>query len=305
VSTSKFFKLEQIANRVWAVISSDPTWMMSNAGIVDLGGQTLVWDTGTSPRAAIELKRVAEELTGRTVGIVVNSHHHLDHSLGNQVFAGSSIFSTRKTRDLMRARFEQLLEEVKEFPEWIAQTKTKLETVTDDFARRALEFDLAEMLMLQEFMPNFKPTLPTITFEGSLEFHGNTRLARAISFGAGHTGSDTVLHLPEDGILFAGDLVLVDHIPWVGHGDPEAWQERITDLEKLESVQKIVPGHGPVADRNAISEMSETLLEMIALADVPDANALEQVQVPEAWHEWGLPSGFRGNLQFLFNRQAK
>jgi cyclase len=305
VSTSKFFKLEQIANRVWAVISSDPTWMMSNAGIVDLGGQTLVWDTGTSPRAAIELKRVAEELTGRTVGIVVNSHHHLDHSLGNQVFAGASIFSTRKTRDLMRARFEQLLEEVKEFPEWIAQTKTKLETVTDNFARRTLEFDLAEMLMLQEFMPNFKPTLPTITFEGSLEFHGNTRLARAISFGAGHTGSDTVLHLPEDGILFAGDLVLVDHIPWVGHGDPEAWLGRITDLEKLEPVTQIVPGHGPVATRDAISKMHEILLEMIALANVPDANALEQVQVPEAWREWGLPSGFRGNLQFLFNRQAK
>jgi cyclase len=305
MSTSKFFKPEQIANRVWSVISSDPTWMMSNAGIVDLGGQTLVWDTGTSPRAAIELKRVAEELTGRTVGIVVNSHHHLDHSLGNQVFAGSSIVSTRTTRDLMRARFEQLLEEVKEFPGWIEHSKTQLETVTDSFERRALEFDLAEMLMLSEFMPNFKPTLPTVTFEGSLEFHGTTRMARAIGFGAGHTGSDTVLHLPEDGILFAGDLVLVDHIPWVGHGDPEAWQERITNLEKLENVQKIVPGHGLVADRNAISKMRETLLEMIALAKVPDANALEQVQVPEAWREWGLPSGFRGNLQFLFNRRTK
>jgi cyclase len=310
VSTSKFFKPEQIANRVWAVISSDPTWMMSNAGIVDLGGQTLVWDTGTSPRAAIELKRVAEELTGRAVGLVVNSHHHLDHSLGNQVFAGASIFSTRITRDLMRARFEQLLEEVKDFPEWIAQTKTQLETVTDDFARRALEFDLAEMLMLQEFMPSFKPTLPTITFETSLEFHGTgfngiARSARAIGFGAGHTGSDTVLHLPEDGILFAGDLVLVDHIPWVGHGDPEAWQTRITDLEKLEPVTQIVPGHGPVATRAAISKMRQTLLEMTALADVPALQTLEKVEVPEAWREWGLPSGFRGNLQFLFDRRAK
>jgi cyclase len=310
VSTSKFFKLEPIANRVWAVISSDPTWMMSNAGIVDLGGQTLVWDTGTSPRAAVELKRVAEELTGRNVGIIVNSHHHLDHSLGNQVFAGSSIFSTRTTRDLMRARFEQLIKEVKEFPEWIAHSKTQLETVTDGFERRAFLFDLAEMEMLQEFMPNFKPTLPTMTFEASLEFHGTGfngvgRTARALSFGAGHTGSDTVLHLPEDGILFAGDLVLVDHIPWLGHGDPEAWQERITDLEKLEPVQQIVPGHGPVATQDAIPKMRQTLLEMIALADVPDANALEHVQVPEAWREWGLPSGFRGNLQFLFNRQVK
>jgi cyclase len=302
VSTSKFFKPEQIANRVWAVISSDPTWMMSNAGIIDLGGQTLLWDTGTSPRAAIELKRVAEELTGRNVGIVINSHHHLDHSLGNQVFAGSSIVSTRITRDLMRARFEQLIEEAKNFPEWIANTKSQLETVTDGFERRALEFDLAEMLMLQEFMPNFKPTLPTMAFETSLEFHGSTRLARALSFGAGHTGSDTVLHLPEDGILFAGDLVLVDHIPWVGHGDPEAWQARITDLERLESVTQIVPGHGPVATQDSLSKMRRTLLEMIALADVSDAQALERVQVPEAWREWGLPSGFRGNLQFLFNR---
>jgi cyclase len=295
---------EPIANRVWAVISSDPTWMMSNAGIIDLGGQTLVWDTGTSPRAAIELKRVAEELTGRNVGLVLNSHHHLDHSLGNQVFAGSSIVSTRITRDLMQARFERLLEEFKEFPGWIAHTKTQLETVTNGFQRRALEFDLAEMEMLSEWLPNFKPTLPTITFEGSLELHGTQRTARAIGFAAGHTGSDTVLHLPEDGILFAGDLVLVDNIPWLGHGDPEAWLHRITDMEKLEPVQKIVPGHGRVSDATAFSKMRETLREMIALAEVPDQKTLEHVQVPEAWREWGLPSGFRGNLQFLFNRRS-
>jgi cyclase len=159
------------------------------------------------------------------------------------------------------------------------------------------------LLMLHEFLPNLKPTLPTLTFEGSLEFHGSRRLARAVSFGAGHTGSDTVLELPEDGVLFAGDLVLVDHIPWVGHGDPDAWLSRLEDLESLEWVQKLVPGHGPVSTRKAISSMRETLLEMIELANVPDANALEGVQVPEAWREWGLPSGFRGNLEFLFSKR--
>jgi glyoxylase-like metal-dependent hydrolase (beta-lactamase superfamily II) len=97
----------------------------------------------------------------------------------------------------------------------------------------------------------------------------------------------------------------VDHIPWVGHGDPEAWQARITDLESLEPVTQIVPGHGPVATRDSLSKMRQTLLEMIALADVPDAQALERVQVPEAWREWGLPSGFRGNLKFLSERNPK
>ena len=74
-------------------------------------------------------------------------------------------------------------------------------------------------------------------------------------------------------------------------------------LQVGEPVTQIVPGHGPVATRDAISKMRQTLLEMIALADVPGVRALERVQVPEAWREWGLPSGFRGNLQFLFNRR--
>ena len=62
--------------------------------------KTLVYDPFMTPEAARELRVVAEELTGRPVSIVVNSHYHNDHIRGNQVFLPiANVISTSWTRD--------------------------------------------------------------------------------------------------------------------------------------------------------------------------------------------------------------
>jgi len=84
--TSSFFRLKPLAEGVYAAIVEDGTGALGNAGIVDLGDRTLVFDTFQTPEAAIDLKFAAESLTGKAVSIVINSHWHNDHVLGNQVF---------------------------------------------------------------------------------------------------------------------------------------------------------------------------------------------------------------------------
>jgi len=94
VRTSSHFRVEALAPGVFAAIADRRGGGVSNAGIIDLGGQTLVFDTGMTPPASRDLLAAAEELTGRAPAIVVNSHWHDDHHSGNTVFGGATVYAT-------------------------------------------------------------------------------------------------------------------------------------------------------------------------------------------------------------------
>src|ERR1051326_5099847 len=93
---SKHFTIQQLKPGVWAVINKDETgYAICNAGIIDLGDKTIVFDAFISPLAADDLKKAAEQLTHRPVTFLINSHFHDDHIRGDQVFVpGAHIIST-------------------------------------------------------------------------------------------------------------------------------------------------------------------------------------------------------------------
>src|SRR4030042_1950495 len=98
---SRHFHLEQLAEGVYAAINAEEGWAICNAGIVDLGDRTLIYDSFMSPQAANDLRQTAESLTGRSVHLVINSHPHNDHIWGNQAFGPDvDIISTTRTREL-------------------------------------------------------------------------------------------------------------------------------------------------------------------------------------------------------------
>ncbi len=286
-----YFRLEAVTNGVWAAIAQDPVFAMSNAAIVDLGDKTLVFDSGMSVLAALELRRLAQEITGKVVSYLVNSHHHLDHCLGNQVFADCCIVSSSTTRDLMQARFARLESEV--FTEAILALQQQ--TASGAWEQNLLASELSELEMLQTFLPTFKPTLPNLTFSSSLEITGSKRTAKILTFGVGHTALDAVLVV--DDVLITGDLVLNQNLGFMAHGNPQSWLERLDNLEWLKNVQHIVPGHGEVGSTALITGTRVQLLEMLKIGQgQPDfRNAIP----PLHWLEYGLPGSYRANLEFL------
>ncbi|MCX5973596.1 MAG: hypothetical protein NTU59_02755 [Coprothermobacterota bacterium] len=61
---SSYFRLKPLADGVFAALSTDSRWATSNAGFVNLGDRTLVFDSFASPQAAQELRLAAEQETG-------------------------------------------------------------------------------------------------------------------------------------------------------------------------------------------------------------------------------------------------
>jgi glyoxylase-like metal-dependent hydrolase (beta-lactamase superfamily II) len=98
---SKHFTLEKIKEGIYAAIVTEYGGGIGNAGIIDLGDQTVIFDTFNTPQAARDLRKAAEDLIGNPVSYVVNSHWHGDHIRGNQSFEDCKIISTVHTRELM------------------------------------------------------------------------------------------------------------------------------------------------------------------------------------------------------------
>jgi cyclase len=100
--SSKHFNLEKVSEGIFAAIAKDGGGSVGNAGFVDLGGKTLVFDTFNTQQAAEDLRKIAENITNQPVSWVINSHYHGDHIRGNQVFKDCNIVSTYTTLNQMK-----------------------------------------------------------------------------------------------------------------------------------------------------------------------------------------------------------
>jgi cyclase len=305
--TSRHFQLEAVAGGVYAAIASAGGGAMSNAAIVDLGESTLIFDTFFTPQAAADLRAVAEQLTGRPVRYVLNSHFHGDHVQGNQAFPGADILATRRTRELIAERTAPTIASHQEDPQRITddlrQQEEAIEREADLVRRRQRELSLATDREYAAALPGLSVPLPVVTFDSRVELHGTTRRAEFITLGGGHTPSDAFLYLPEDQLIITGDLLFVRSHPWMGHGHPEEW---LAILERLESLpaQTLVPGHGPLgtlADcarvRRYIADITELARGALRAGKTPDDMAA--LPIPAAYAEWDSPEVFGWNMRFL------
>lgn len=267
---SAHFELERVAEGAWAVIATPDGSALGNAGIVDLGGETLVFDTTLTGAAGRDLRAAAEELCPGPVRWVVNSHWHGDHVRGNASMpAEATIVATARTRELIATTgIEELAARKASLAASAEQAAVlRAEGKGDDAVQ--LEVFLADLLSLEQ-------RLPDETFEERRSF-GRAELR---TFGGGHTDSDAVLWLAGEGVLFTADLVVAGTHPWVGAGHPEAWLGILDRLDGL-SATAIVPGHGPVCGGGTPGFVRDYLQLLLEGSDeMPERLVLSE---PERW----------------------
>ncbi len=312
--TSEHFELKQLADGVYAAIALPGGRAFSNGGFVDLGDQTLVFDAFESRAAAADLRSAAEQITGRAVSYLIISHCHADHWGGNPVFAPETpIITTHATREEMPAAIGWLVE-LKENPaeleQAIQETREQLGTETDERKRESLRASIARMTGWLKALPTMELRYPEQTFSGELVFHGSRRRAELVEVAPGHTASDAYLLLPEDRIVFMGDLGFLQSQPFMVYCDPQAW---VAELERMEQfdVDVFVPGHGPLGTKAdlALQRQYITLLEELVAQSISDGLAVEEVlerTLPAPFDAWlhGSMGRWEGNVRSSYERQS-
>ena len=250
---------------------------LNSVAIVTRAG-VVVFDTTARPSTARTILAELRKLTDQPVRYVVNSHWHLDHWSGNEVFAaafpGVEIIATEQERELM----------LNMAPSWAttlpaaveAQARLVAEQAASGFVapgvpltperRRADALDLERSKDLLAEQLAARRVYPTLTYVGRLTLHLGGREFRFIS-ATGDAAATTVLLLPNERILITGDVVTW---PLPYYTPPLSEHAKsIRELARLEA-DIVVPGHGPAFRDKAYMTLQAELFEAI-LQQVRDA----------------------------------
>ena len=291
------FEMVKVADGVYAAIRTEPPGLTVNGNSVFIvnDDDVVVVDTTLTPGTAKEELAALRKLTSKPVRYVINTHWHDDHLMGNQVyrdaFPGVEFIAHAATRDYLPTtglsnRKGAMSEQG--YPGFIAFLKKQLQENQSVFggpmddeerATYASDIKIAERYMAEN--PGVEIVLPTITLANQLTLHRGNRVIDIRYLGRGHTSGDLVVHLPKEGILISGDLVIWP-VPYVGdpQSHPGEWGATLEKLMGLNATN-VVPGHGPVLHDNTYIKLMTRLfasMKQQVEAAVARGETLEQTR---------------------------
>ena len=201
-----------------------------------------------------------------------------------------------------------LKQDPSEMQEEIRSLEAQWQSEVDPLYRETLLAAIARSRREMEALPNLDLRLPDQTFESSVLFHGPRRVAVLMSEGRGHTDSDAFLVLPEEHIVFLGDLGFFDCQPFMGDCDVEAWKAQLAGFEGSE-FEVLVPGHGPLGSREDVTLQRRYIEVLVGLVSkvirrggsVDDALRITLPAPFEAWKATGRRR-FETNVRTIYQR---
>jgi cyclase len=220
--------LQKITDRVHAYIQPDGGWCLNNAGIVIGDEQVLLIDTAATAKRTFALRDAIASLTDAPVRTVVNTHHHGDHTHGNYVFADTATIIGHELCAPGIQAEGKLLEQL-----WPAVEWGEIERV-----------------------------VPDQTFSEKVTLDVDGIVAEVIHIPASHTVGDSVVWLPEQRVLFTGDLIFSGGTPFILMGSLAGSLAAVSKLRDFDP-SVIVAGHGQVTDVSAI-DATENYLAWLA-----------------------------------------
>ena len=225
--------IHEIADGVW-VIPDRRVPLVPNIGIVCGTRAVLVIDTGMGPANGAAVLEAARGIAGARKLLLTLTHFHPEHGFGAQAFAdAATIVYNRAQRDELQAKGDAYL---------------ALFRGMNAAVRAALEGTVLVM--------------PDIVHEApGAEIDLGGRIVALQSRGMAHTRGDQTVWLPQERILFTGDLAeekCFPIFPWFPPDDADIdaahWIDVLADCEDLHPAI-VVPGHGAVGDAAILADV--------------------------------------------------
>lgn len=257
----------EVADKVFAYVQPDGGWCVNNAGVLLGTDHVAVVDTAATEARARALREAVAGLTSAPPRVLVNTHFHGDHTFGNALVGGS---------DALIVAHEQARVEM-------AAVGLGLTGLWPDVDWGAISV-----------------TLPNLTFRDRISLHLGGQMAELIHVGPAHSTNDTVVWLPEERVLFAGDVLMSGCTPFVLMGSVEGSLRAVERLRAL-GPRTVVGGHGPVSGPEVLDQTAAYLRRLQRLASDGLAAGLTPLETaheagPGEFADWLDGERLVGNL---------
>ena len=199
---------------------------LTNAGIIIGDEGVMIIDSLRMPSFARDLKDDVKLITDKPIKYVLDTHAHWDHSWGNEEFPDSTIIGHKNC-------YLEMTD-----PDWNSEWRSK---ITSSNAPWSSEADLVNI------------TPPNLTFETSMSIYIGGRELEILHLGKAHTSGDIFIHVPSEKLVFTGDVIQKERVPYLGDSYPNDWldtDDRVSELP----INKFVSGHGDIGNHDDLME---------------------------------------------------
>lgn len=247
----------------------------ANAGIVIGEKAVLIVDTLISAKEGKRFLKDIRSITDKPIKYVVNTHYHLDHTFGNAEFAGigADIISHVNCAAAMQ--------------------KSSIDTLAN-----AEGYGLTA-----EDMAGTKLAYPKITFTDRMGLDLGGITVELIHFSPSHSQGSSIVHIPAEGVVFAGDILFTDFYPYMADGNISGWQQTLGAIMALD-VDKIIPGHGPLSTNKDLQEMKAYIVAFDTKARELAARSSDPVYIAAELKK-AMPARSRGEGLIQANVQGR
>lgn len=232
-TSSGIAALTKISESVYSYVdakgASPANGFGANAGIIIGKDGIMVVDTLISAKKAKEFIKDIRAVSDKPIKYVVNTHYHLDLTLGNSEFVklGAII---------------------------IAQRNCSKNLTPDSTLNRAALYGLSG-----QDMAGTEVMLPSVTFTDRMTIDLGGLRVELIYPGPSHTDGSILVYLPQEKVLFAGDALFTHYHPNLRDADVESWEKVLDFISGLDA-DKIIPGHGPLSNKGDVAAMKTYLI---------------------------------------------
>ncbi|MDT5225587.1 MAG: hypothetical protein QOG19_2994 [Mycobacterium sp.] len=243
--------LQQVADRVWAWTLPDGGYGWSNAGLVAGEGASLLVDTLFDLALTREMLTAMRPITdGAPITDALITHSNGDHTHGNQLLDAKVriIAATGTAEEIAHEAGTDRL---------VSIQTADLGPLATSFARdRFGHFDFSGITLRNADQ----------TFDRELTIDVGGRRVDLLNLGPAHTAADSVVHVPDAGVLFGGDLLFIGCTPIVWSGPIANWIAACDAMIALDA-PIVVPGHGPITDPDGIRAVRGYFVHITEQAD--------------------------------------
>lgn len=202
--------MKRLSERVLSVWTGDYMQTVSVVAIATKKGIVVI-DTSLSRSNDARIKRVIEQELGRSdFKYLINTHHHSDHTSGNQIYSDATIIGHKNLLEGMKQAFAgdglaSLVDKYETRVKSFEEALTHVEPQSDQYKYGCERIAYLKMAV-EDYKSGFIPSYPTVLFEKSLTIDMGDTTLQLYSFGGMHTYSDIVIFVPEEGLVAVGDM---------------------------------------------------------------------------------------------------